>query len=159
MALNSTPRTWVTDEVVTAAEMNAEVRDAITGIQAAWTAYTPTITTGGVAITLGNGAIAAAYNQIGKTIFWRVAYTVGSTTSMTAGVVVIGLPVTAKSTTAGHAVGTFATNAPIGMGAWRNNATTTVQLFLATASSAATVATLSLVSGSTLFLNGTYEAA
>ncbi len=157
MALNTTPRTWVTAEVVTAAEMNAEIRDAITGIQAAWTSFTPTITTGGVAITIGNGSIDAAFNRIGKSIFWRATLAVGSTTSMTAGTVVVGLPVNAKSTTNGHAVGSYATAAPNGEGTWRNVTFSTVQLY--SGSTVQTVATLGLISGSVLYLNGTYEAA
>jgi hypothetical protein len=44
VSINYTPRTWVAGEVVTAAFMNTEVRDALTGIQAAWTVYTPTWT-------------------------------------------------------------------------------------------------------------------
>lgn len=75
MSLNTTPRTWVTGEVVTAAEMNAEVRDALTGIQAAWTSYTPTLTN----ITLGTGGtVVAAWRQIGKTIEYRIVISLGT---------------------------------------------------------------------------------
>ena len=44
MSLNTTAATWVSGSVVTAAQMNTEIRDAVNGLQAAWTAYTPTTT-------------------------------------------------------------------------------------------------------------------
>jgi hypothetical protein len=69
VTLNTTPRTWVAGEVVTAAEMNTEVRDAVTGIQAAWATYTPALTASGSNPTLGTGSsVNGSYNQIGKTI-------------------------------------------------------------------------------------------
>lgn len=92
MGLNTTPRTWVAAEVVTAAEMNAEVRDALTGIQAAWTTYTPTLT----GITLGNGTVSAQYQQIGKTIRVQILFTAGLTTTYS-GNFSFSLPVTAIS--------------------------------------------------------------
>jgi hypothetical protein len=68
VSLNTTPRTFVTAEIETAAIFNAEVRDALTGIQAAWTAYTASTAN----ITLGTGGTAAGrYLQVGKSIkFW-----------------------------------------------------------------------------------------
>jgi hypothetical protein len=44
MSLNSTPGTWVAGNVVTAAQMNFEVRDSFAGIQAAWDTWAPTLT-------------------------------------------------------------------------------------------------------------------
>lgn len=44
----------------------------------AWRSYTPTLTN----ITLGNGSVAAAYTQIGKTISFRILITFGSTSAM-----------------------------------------------------------------------------
>lgn len=95
MSLNTTPRTWVAGEVVTAAEMNTEVRDALTGIQTAWTAYTPT--TAGVTLGTG-GTITGAYMQVGKTIHYRVTMTLG-TGGLLTGTGFIGLPVTAVTRT------------------------------------------------------------
>ena len=40
--LNTTPRTWAAGEVVTAAMLNAQVRDPLTKIQDTWTDYTCT---------------------------------------------------------------------------------------------------------------------
>lgn len=132
--------------------------DDLSLIGGAWTAYNPTINTGGVTITLGNGSIDAAFKLVGdKTVFWRVSYVVGSSTIMTAGNVTVGLPTPAKSTATGHALGVYATSGPLSDGVWRNISTTTVALF--SGSSQQTVASLGLVSGSVLFLNGTYEGA
>ena len=46
-----------------------------------WTAYTPTIS----GFTLGNGTVSGAYCQIGKTVFFHAALTIGSTTTIAAG--------------------------------------------------------------------------
>lgn len=98
MGLNTTPRTWVAAEVVTALEMNTEIRDALTGIQAAWTSYTPTLTN----VTLGNGTLSGAYYQVGKTIHYRCLLTFGSTTTVS-GSIQFALPTTANSNqTAGN---------------------------------------------------------
>lgn len=94
MSLNTTPRTWVTSEVVTAAELNTEVRDAFTGIQAAWTAWTPTLT----GWTLGNGTLTGTWLQIGKLIFASVSFTFGST-STTSGDLIMSLPVNSRIST------------------------------------------------------------
>lgn len=90
MSLNTTPRTWVSGEVVTAAHMNAEVRDALTGIQAAWTEYTPTLTN----ITLGNGTMTARYWRVGKTITVNFVFAAGTTTTYAAGSLGISTPTT-----------------------------------------------------------------
>lgn len=69
MSLNTTPRTWVAGEIVTATEMNTEIRDALTGIQAAWASYTPALTAATTNPTLGTGSQqTGAYLQIGKTL-------------------------------------------------------------------------------------------
>lgn len=105
MSLNTTPRTWVSGEVVTAAELNAEIRDAIVGVQAAWTAYTPTLTN----ITLGNGTLNFAWSRIGHTIFARGQFVAGSTTTYSAGTLALSLPTTpiaAITTVGGYPIGT-----------------------------------------------------
>lgn len=98
MSLNTTPRTWVTGEVVTAAEFNTEVRDAFNGIQAAWTTYTAAWTATTTNPTIGNGSIDAAYMRIGKTIHFRIAVTAGSTSTFGSGAYSLGLPVAAGGT-------------------------------------------------------------
>ena len=92
MGLDTKPRTWTTSEIVTAAQLNTEVRDALTGIQAAWTAYTPTWTSNGTAPALGNGTLTGAYLQIGNTVFWRMTFQAGSTTTYGTGTYFWALP-------------------------------------------------------------------
>ena len=56
--------------------------DALIGgtgsLSGAWTSYTPTIT----GASLGNGTLDAKYKQIGKTVFVRFKFTLGSTSSI-----------------------------------------------------------------------------
>jgi len=63
----------------------------------AWTSYTPTLRTESSTVTLGNGSSTGAYKVIGKTCFFRAQFVVGSTTSIGANGIVMGLPVAAKS--------------------------------------------------------------
>lgn len=95
MSINYTPRTWVAGEVVTAAFMNTEIRDALTGIQAAWTAYTPTATN----FTVGNGTLLGRWQRLGKTaVGIRINFTAGSTSSYTASQAQVSLPAAAHAT-------------------------------------------------------------
>lgn len=89
--LNTTPRTWVTGEVVTAAEMNAEVRDALTAVQAVWTGYVPTVT----GATITSGTLIGRWNQVGKTVDFFCQFTLGASSAVT-GSVTFSLPVTAS---------------------------------------------------------------
>lgn len=56
-----------------------------------WTAYTPTLS----GITLGNGTLSGRYKQIGKTVYFSISLTLGSTSSITATGPLFGLPVAA----------------------------------------------------------------
>ena len=67
----------------------------------AWASYTPTWTN----LTVGNGTNNFAYKHIGKTVFVRGQFIFGSTSSIS-GTVNVSLPVTAKSFTVKHALGT-----------------------------------------------------
>jgi hypothetical protein len=110
MSLNTTAATWVAGSVVTAAQLNLEVRDAVNGIQAAWTAYTPTLT----GITLGNGTLACAFTRYGKTIKVRGNFSAGSTTTYSATTFAFSLPVaphSAYTASTAHAVGACYINA------------------------------------------------
>lgn len=62
-----------------------------------WTTYTPTNT----GITIGNGTQTARYVANGKTITVSYRFTLGSTSSVSAGNVEVGLPSTANSFAAG----------------------------------------------------------
>lgn len=85
MGLNTTAATIVPGQLGSAALWNVEVRDAINGIQSAWTSWTPTVASG---ITVGNGTWTGSYLQVGKTVQARFAFTFGSTSSFTTPVLV-----------------------------------------------------------------------
>src|SRR4051794_23958233 len=80
--------------------MNTEVRDALTGIQAAWTAYTPT-TTG---ITLGTATPFGRYTRIGKTVHFECGFVFSATSAITA-VPTFTLPVNAFTLSANFGSG------------------------------------------------------
>lgn len=76
----TTPRTWTSSEVVTAAIMNAHVRDNFDALSE-WTSYTPTWTGTGGTPTVGNGTLAGSYISYGSVVMVRIALTWGSTTA------------------------------------------------------------------------------
>ena len=94
MGLNSTPASWTAGEIPTAAKMNTEIRDAATGIQAGWTAYTPVWNALTTAPVIGNGTIAGSYYRVGKTVHYRIRIVAGSTTTYGTGTYTFTLPVT-----------------------------------------------------------------
>jgi hypothetical protein len=67
----------------------ANLADSATTIESAWTSYTPTVYNW----TLGNGTLTSAYKQIGKVVFFRIVFGVGSTTNKS-GNLQFSLPVT-----------------------------------------------------------------
>lgn len=93
----TTPATWVAGAVLTAAQLNQQLRDNLLAAFAlgvdAWTAYTPTNTN----VTLGNGTQVARYQRIGRLIAVNYDLLWGSTTAY-AGSISIGLPVPAGAT-------------------------------------------------------------
>lgn len=113
--LNTTPRTWVAGAALTAAQLNAEIRDALTNLQSAWTSYTPTLSN----ITLGNGSAVASFQRVGKTITATCLFQAGSSTAYSAGTLAFSLPVTPSTnyTTVG--------NYAVGDAVVQNGATTT----------------------------------
>lgn len=95
MPLNTTPRTWVTGELLTATLLNVELRDALTNLQAAWTAWAPSpalTVISGTNPTMGNSTVVGATHQIGKTILWRLRITLGSTFAAGSGTYLLALP-------------------------------------------------------------------
>ena len=103
MSLNTTPRTWTASEVVTATHMNTEVRDALVGVQAAWTTYSPTYS--GIS-AIGNATVSAKWTRVGKSVRGHVKITMGSSTTFSAATFLIGLPVATHADIAvNHAIG------------------------------------------------------
>lgn len=59
-----------------------------------WQSWTPTWTNWAI----GNSIVVAKYTQIGKTVFWSLAVTLGTTASVSVSVPIFSLPVTAANT-------------------------------------------------------------
>lgn len=91
MSINRTAHTFGA-EAATSTLMNAEVKALWDGLQDSWTAYTPTWSATGSAPSIGNGAIAGRYLQIGKTIKWYISVYFGSTTNYGTGFYRFGMP-------------------------------------------------------------------
>lgn len=72
------PSTWVSGAILTAAQLNTQLRDNMLAIGDAWTSYTPTWTN----VTVGNATQASAYMNAGKLYVVRISLTFGSTTSI-----------------------------------------------------------------------------
>ena len=68
----------------------------------AWISYTPTWTN----LTVGNGTNNFAYKQIGKSVFVRGLFTLGSTSSIS-GSISVSLPITANNLSVTTALGTL----------------------------------------------------
>lgn len=85
----TSPSTWVAGAVLTAAQLNQQLRDNLKAIGDPWQSYTPTLT----GWTLGNGTLTGYYMQAGKLVWGKVFLTLGSTSSPS-GNLVISLPVT-----------------------------------------------------------------
>ena len=77
----TSPRTWAAAETVTAAIMNAHVRDNLKAMSE-WTSYTPTWAATGGTPTIGNGSLTGNYAAYGDVLLLRINLTIGSTTSM-----------------------------------------------------------------------------
>jgi hypothetical protein len=92
-------RTWATSEVVTATNLNAQLRDLINGFGAK-TSYTPTL----AGFTLGNGTISGSYTQIQKTVWFEATFVFGSTSAAASAVPTLTLPVTAASSAVNNAL-------------------------------------------------------
>lgn len=93
MSLNTTPATYTSGQTLTAAIMNAQVRDAISGLQAAWSDTATTWTAATTNPTLGNGVLTNRVNRTGKSIAVNLTLVFGSTTTIGSGAYTFTLPV------------------------------------------------------------------
>jgi hypothetical protein len=162
--LNTTPRTWVAGETVTAAEMNAEVRDAITTMEAAWTAYTPAWTGSTTNPVLNNGTLDARYNRVGKSIDLYIRIVMGSTTTYGTGSYSLALPATGNGTRWTFYADFFDSSASTTyLATGLVLSTGTASLFTAAGGGVVTavtnIAPFTWAVGDQLVLNGRYEAA
>lgn len=95
--MTSTPRTWVVGEVVTAAQLNAEIRDQFLSFFGAWTSDTPTWTASTTNPVLGNGTLSGRYLKIGRTVHRVIDLLTGSTTTYGSGTYAFAMPAAAVS--------------------------------------------------------------
>lgn len=93
---NSVVTANITDTAVTPAKLQSG-----TGSSWSWQSFSPTIAN----VTTGNGTLTGNYIQVGKIVFFRVAFTLGSTSAV-GSVPVLTLPVTSV---------TYGSNSQIGM--------------------------------------------
>lgn len=105
MSLNTTPSTATAGTTLAAAFWNAEVRDALIGIQAAWTTFTPTWGATTTNPTIGNGTLAGRWLRIGKTARIWYQITIGSTTTFGSGIWVLNTPAPMLNVRWGRATG------------------------------------------------------
>lgn len=94
MSINHTPKTWGS-ELLTSADLNAEVKALWDGLQGAWTSYTPVWGSSGTAPAKGNGTLTGSYRRVGKTIDYQIALTIGSSTTNGTGLYSFTIPVQA----------------------------------------------------------------
>lgn len=166
----TTPRTWVTGELVTAAMLNEQVRDnqdaAFPLGVAAWTSWTPTLTN----ITVGSGTSVGAYQRVGRTIHYRWKFTYGAGSAVGTGPT-FTLPVApAAFYTANfpmhNAVHMLDSGTTVFRGTTEFSSGSTVTI-LAAGAGASVVDRVSITSsvpmtwatGDTIMITGTYEAA
>jgi hypothetical protein len=141
------------------------IRDLVDGIEAAWTAYTPTWTGSGSNPAIGNGSVVGRYKRIGKTIIFRVIITAGSTTTFGTGNYSIGLPVAAHATGRQVCHGDIASGSTYSMRGRIEAGASTTQLWTPGTVAGGADRTVTptvpaaLANGSVLVLEGTYEAA
>lgn len=61
-------------------------------LASAWQAYTPTWSASGGGHAIGNGSLVGARRLVGKTCYWRIVMTIGTSTAAGTGVWSWGLP-------------------------------------------------------------------
>jgi hypothetical protein len=74
----------------------------VTGLEAAWTAYTPTWTAATTNPSIGNGTLAGRYRKVGRTVQFTFELNFGSTTNVGSGAYSFGLPVAAVGSGPGY---------------------------------------------------------
>jgi len=123
---------WFGNGLIKQADLNTDSGD----LGGAWASWTPSWT----AVTVGNGTVTAKYGQIGKTVFARIKFVLGSSSAMNADTT-FTLPVTSTSALYTAAVSTIGgarmedtgTNTYEGPVRWRS--TTTADIVVWNASS------------------------
>jgi hypothetical protein len=134
----------------------------------AWTSYTPVWSGNGTAPTIGNGTISGNFCQIGKTVHFNIAWSLGSTSTVgTSTRYTVTLPITAKANQALTGSGLyFDTSASNYYPFFLRNSTTLIDtMFFSVGPTSITGNVLAAAkpvvpaTGDSYTLTGTYEAA
>lgn len=96
--MSTVPRTWVVGEVVTAAELNTEIRDQLLEVFAAGVSYVPVWA--GLSV-LGSSTVHGRVMKVGRRVDFIADIVWGTTSSLGLGLVTVTLPYTATSAPAG----------------------------------------------------------
>ncbi len=155
-------RTWAAGETVTAANLNAQLKDFAGGF-GALTSYTPTLT----GFTPGNGTAAGAYLQVQKMVYFRASFTFGSTSAAASTTPKLSLPVTAAGGSVAFVNTLRAHFQDAGTAAYQAvpniNSTTTVELYIPGTSgllaACSTTTPFTWTTSDYLDVSGWYEAA
>lgn len=91
------PRTWATGETVTAAMMNAHVRDNFNAIGEYNTTWTPAWSCVTTPPALGNGTLIGRYTDTAEWVDFFIHLTAGSTTTFGSGAWQFDLPVNSSN--------------------------------------------------------------
>lgn len=89
----TTPRTWTTGELVTAALMNTHVRDNLSDLHQDGT-WTPTLTFGGSSTGITYSTQSGGYLKVGRFVLCSARISLSSKGSATGNAVITGLPFT-----------------------------------------------------------------
>lgn len=76
----------------------AIIRSLVDAIEAGWTAFTPGWFGSTTNPAIGNGTIVGRYKRIGKTVFFRISITAGTTTTYGSGNYSFGIPFASHAT-------------------------------------------------------------
>jgi hypothetical protein len=128
----------------------------------AWTSYTPTWTASTTNPTIGNGSITGNYKQIGKTVWFRILITDGSTTSEGSGNYSVSLPVAPITGSIFTFMGSAGTGTFLIYGI-STAGSTTLPLYAQTSTTTTARMTptypTNIGTGDTISISGTYEVA
>ena len=157
----TSPSTWVAGAILTATQLNAQLRDNFKAIGDPWTSYTSTLTN----VTLGTGGTSVArFASPGKLTFWSISITLG-TGGAVSGTLGISLPVASRLRFAGTIFGdaTLWDSSANAFRVWHatHDATSNgTRVFLTddTGNVAGAAAPWTWASGDKIEINGCYEA-
>jgi len=144
---------------------NNELDTTVGELGGAWASWTPTLTN----LTLGNGTVDAKYQQIGKTVNFRVVIVLGSTSVMGNAEITLPVPSVDYGTSGERILGQgeaydLATNSFQGLCAWISTTKVKLYVYLVSGirivkSSPSDTSPMTWTTGDEWIIEGTYEAA